>query len=39
MKQKGYTILQLFVVLWTLFVLCLAGGGLYAIGHFIAKFW
>lgn len=35
-KQKGFT---LFELLFVLFILALAGGALYVVIHFIAKFW
>jgi len=37
--RKGFTILELLMVLWALFVLCIIGGVIYVACHFIAKFW
>ena len=38
-KQKGYTLIELVLVVWFLFVIGLVGTGLYVAGHFISKFW
>lgn len=38
-KQHGYTITELLVILWFLFVLAMVGGGIYVAVHFITKFW
>ena len=38
-KQLGYTAVELAIVLAFLAVFCIAGGILYAVFHFIGKFW
>lgn len=38
LKQR-FTLIEIFLILWFLFVIGLAGGALYTIIHFINKFW
>jgi Tfp pilus assembly protein PilE len=38
-NQKGFTLVELFFVIWALVALGIGGTVLYVAGHFIAKFW
>ena len=38
-NQKGFTLFELLFVVWGLVCLAIGGGILYAIFHFVAKFW
>lgn len=38
-NQKGFTLVELFFVMWVFVVLGVVGTVLYVAGHFIAKFW
>ena len=36
---KGFTLAELVMLIWFLIVLSLAGAAIWAVCHFIAKFW
>lgn len=38
-KQKGFTLVELMIVVACVVVVLVAGGGLYVAAHFIGKFW
>lgn len=38
-KQKGFTIIELMIVIAILVIVAVAGSALYTLIHFIAKFW
>ena len=38
-KVQGYTLVELLIAIFGVGVLCLAGFAIYALIHFIAKFW
>ena len=38
-KQKGFTLVQLIVSLWGIFCIGIVGAVVWALFHFIAKFW
>jgi len=38
-KQKGFTIVELLVIVWALFILACVVGTVYVGFHFLAKFW
>ena len=38
-KQRGFTLVELFIVVFGVGVIALLGVGLYVLAHFIAKVW
>lgn len=38
-KQQGFTLPELLIAMWVVFVVSIAGGLIYAAVHFISKFW
>ena len=38
-KQRGFTLMELLLVIWVIFVICLIIFGLCVGVHFILKFW
>jgi prepilin-type N-terminal cleavage/methylation domain-containing protein len=38
-KIKGFTLIELMIVVAVIFVIAVLGGSVFVGGHFIAKFW
>ena len=38
-KQRGFTLMELLMVIWVIFVICVFIAGLCVGVHFILKFW